>query len=106
MYQVSFITKNSFAPTLFVYTDTDLTVDGAEKAFHAFRERFGPEIVIVLRNDHWFLDWDDYPIYNPFVPQKGEPPSTQEYSATRSIVCHAVKDGAGRSGCYVKRGLQ
>lgn len=105
-YSISFVAKAFLGQTLFVTTEADLTLDRAESVFEALRLRFGRDIAVVLRNDNWFLDWEEFPIYNPFIRQPNRPPSTDEYSKTISIVCHAVIDGAGRSGCYLKRGLQ
>lgn len=103
-YDISFIANMPFGPALFVSTKEDLAPAQAVIVFEHLQRTFTADIVLILRNDHWFLNWDEFPIYNPFFVQPSMVPTADEYSRTQSIVCHARKDGAGRTGCYILPG--
>ncbi len=99
-YDISFVLEGSGKiPILLIFTKSALELSRAEAAYGEMSSRFGCKLVMQIRNDQWFLDWGNFPIYNPFVEQIGRPPSPIDFRKIRSVICRPEQKADSPGHC-------
>jgi hypothetical protein len=71
-------------PQIFASTEAQLTPELGLAAFRELRTRLSIDFVLLVRNDSWFWDWDEFPVLDPFHPLTGDP---QTYDRRATLMC-------------------
>jgi hypothetical protein len=87
-----------FIPIVFASTDAKLSPEWGMNAFETLAARLSIAYVLVVRNDHWFWEWEEFPVFDPYE-RPHEPPSREQYGHSHSLVC--ARDDNQRVVCKV-----
>jgi len=86
--------KGFVTVTVFFRTDAGLTLAMAQEIARRVNRSIGidEKLLILFREDSWFIEDEEFPIVNGFEPPQAPPPA-DEYICTPTIVCSGSTGG-------------
>ena len=82
----------------YVRTQADVSIDLARQLLVEMKQLSGmPEIIVVLRNDAWFIEDSLFPVIYPFDGPVKHIPTKEEYQTSQAVCGSSER---GRIGCW------